>query len=61
MKTRELERLLKKQGCYLTKHGKKHDEWYSEKTRKKFRMPRHPSQEVATGTVEKIMKDAGLK
>jgi Predicted periplasmic or secreted lipoprotein len=61
MKTRELEKLLKKNGCILTQHGKKHDEWYSEKTRKKFRIPRHPSKEVATGTAEKILKDAGLK
>lgn len=41
MKVSELSKLLKKNGCYLVKHGKEHDEWYSEITRKSFRLPRH--------------------
>ena len=61
MKVSEMVKRLKKAGCYITDHGKKHDEWFSPITRKVFRLPRHPSQELATGTAENIMKDAGLK
>ena len=43
MKVSELSKLLKKNGCYLVEHGKEHDEWYSEITRKCFRLPRHQS------------------
>lgn len=52
--------MLKKSGCYLTDHGKEHDEWYSPVTQKYFRIPRHKSKEIAVGTANKILKDAGL-
>ena len=29
MKITELERKLRKQGCYFVKHGKRHDLWFS--------------------------------
>ena len=61
MKVSELTRKLKKGKCYITKHGKEHDEWYSPITGKTFRVPRHPSKELATGTADRILKDAGLK
>ena len=61
MKVSELIKLLKKSKCYLTEHGKEHDEWYSPITDKKFRIPRHQSKEIATGTANRILKDAGLK
>ena len=57
MKVSELSKLLKKNGCYLVEH----DEWYSEITRKSFRLPRHQSKEIATGTLNRILKDAGLR
>ncbi len=60
MKTSELVKMLKKSGCYLTDHGKEHDEWYSPVTQKYFRIPRHKSKEIAVGTANKILKDAGL-
>ncbi len=61
MKVSELIKLLKKAGCYLTDHGKEHDEWYSPITNKHFRVPRHKSKEIATGTVNNIFKDSGIK
>ena len=61
MKASELKKLLKKHGCYLTEHGKEHDKWHSEITGKNFMVPRHDSKEIATGTQNRILKDAGLK
>jgi len=61
LKVSELTKLLKKAKCKLTQHGKEHDEWYSPITGKKFRVPRHQSKEMANGTVNRILKDAGLK
>ncbi|EXZ16363.1 type II toxin-antitoxin system HicA family toxin [Bacteroides fragilis] len=42
-------------------HGKEHDVWYSPKTGKYFRVGRHGSQEIKGGTLNSMMKDAGLK
>lgn len=61
MKTSELAKLLKKSGSYFLEHRGEHDLWYSPITRKEFMLPRHPSKEIPTGTVNKIKKDAGLK
>lgn len=61
MKVSELTKILNRGTCYLTEHGKEHDEWYSPITDKHFRVPRHQSKEIATGTVNRILKDAGLK
>lgn len=61
MKVSEMVKLLKKIGCTLEEHGAEHDKWYSPITGKYFRLPRHKSQEIPTGTAERIKKDAGLK
>ena len=62
MKTSELIRILKKtKRCYLVEHGKEHDKWHSDITGKDFRVPRHKSKEIKKGTVEAILKDAGIK
>ena len=61
MKTSELTRKLKMKGCYIVEHGKEHDKWYSPVTGKYFRVWRHPSKEIPSGTANRIMKDAGLK
>lgn len=60
LKVSELTKKLKKIGCYLTAHGKEHDKWYSPVTGNTFRVPRHQSQEIPTGTANRIMKDSGL-
>ena len=62
MKYSELERQLKKIGCYSTGGSiNGHPEWYSPVTNKYFPMSHHQHQEVASGTLRKIKKDAGLK
>ena len=61
MKYNELHRKLRKQGCYPT--GKEiagHPEWYSPITEKYFPTSHHDKKEVATGTLKKIIRDAGL-
>ena len=60
MKTQELLKLLKKNKCKLVRNGSRHDIWYSPKTDKQFAVPRHKA-EVPTGTLDNILKDAGLK
>lgn len=62
MKYSELERLVKKAGCYDTGEQQAgHPLWYSPKTGKHFKMSNHGGEEVATGTLNKILKSAGLK
>ena len=60
MKKSELLKILKRGDCSIVREGKRHEIWYSEKTKKQFSVPRH-AKEVATGTVANILKDAGLK
>lgn len=60
MKTSELLKLLKKGNCKLIRNGSRHDVWYSEVTEKQFTVPRHKA-EIPMGTLNNILKDAGLK
>ena len=60
MRTSELKRLLKSHGCYELSPGKEHDVWYSPMTKAKIRLPRHQSQEVPSGTLSRILKQAGI-
>jgi predicted RNA binding protein YcfA (HicA-like mRNA interferase family) len=60
MKTQELDKLLKKSKCRIIRHGAKHDIWYSEITEKQFSVPRHKA-EIPVGTLNNILRDAGLK
>ena len=61
MKTSELTKKLRNGGCKFTGHGAEHDDWYCPATGKTVRVPRHGAKEVATGTANRILKDAGLK
>ena len=61
MKYSELEKKLKKAGCFLKREGSRHPIWHSPLTKKMFQMSKHKSQEVKKGTLNKILKDAGLK
>jgi predicted RNA binding protein YcfA (HicA-like mRNA interferase family) len=62
MKYSELEKKLKSSGCYNTGDTMSgHPVWYSPKTDKYFRMSHHKNQEVAKGTLNSILKDAGVK
>ena len=61
MKYNELERLVKKAGCYYTGEEEAgHPLWINPKTKVKFPMSHHRSQEVATGTLRSIKRAAGI-
>ncbi|MCQ2142500.1 MAG: type II toxin-antitoxin system HicA family toxin [Bacteroidales bacterium] len=59
MKYSELERILKKAGCYSVSGGR-HPVWFSPLTNKFFRMSNHVSEEVKKGTLNAIKRDAGI-
>ena len=62
MKYKELERRVRGIGCYDTgRQQNGHPLWYSPVTGKVFQMSNHGSEEVAKGTLNKILKAAGLK
>ncbi|MDR1780093.1 MAG: type II toxin-antitoxin system HicA family toxin [Tannerella sp.] len=61
MKTSEFLRKAANIGCYFVFHGKEHDVWYSPVTQVYFRVSRHKSQELKGGTLNGMLKDAGLK
>lgn len=61
MTTSELIKLLKQHGCYLFRHGANHDIYKSPITGKIFSVGRHAKEEVRTGTLKSILKDAGIE
>ena len=61
MKYSELKRKLKAGGCYEDGEMNGHPVWYSPITRERFKMSRHKSKEVATGTLKSIKKASGVK
>lgn len=61
MKVSELKRVLKKNKCKKVGEYKRHEKWYSPLTGKEFAVPRHDAAEIAVGTADSILKDAGLK
>ena len=62
MKYRELEKIVRGIGCYDTgRQQAGHPLWHSPVTGKDFQMSNHRSEEVATGTLNGILKAAGLK
>ncbi len=57
MKSSELLRLLRKNGCRKVRPGKgSHEIWYSPITEIEFSVPNHGSNEVGTGLEKKIKK-----
>ncbi|RGC40260.1 type II toxin-antitoxin system HicA family toxin [Faecalibacterium prausnitzii] len=60
MRYSELERLLRKAGCTKSREGANHTMWHSPITGETFPVPRHSSEEVPTGTLQRIKKLAGL-
>ena len=61
MKTSELIKLLKNNGCYLVRHGANHDVWYSPVNQKTFLVDRHLQKEIKKGTLNAILKRAGIE
>ena len=60
MKTTELKKILKKNKCFFVRHGSSHDIWQSPVSGNQFTIPRHRG-ELRIGTVNNILKEAGLK
>lgn len=60
MKYSELIRILKKSGCFIVRHGSRHDIWKSPITGDIFQVPRHQTEEVRPGTLKEIKKAAGI-
>ena len=60
MKTSELKKLLTRGGCYFDREGTNHEIWYSPITKQTFEVWRHKG-EIPTGTINGILKEAGLK
>lgn len=61
MKTSEITKLLNKAGCYVVRHGSRHDLWFSPITGLIFQTSYHESEEAKTGTMKKISKLSGVK
>lgn len=62
MKYHELEKILKKADCFFTgEQMNGHPLWKSKKTGKFFKMSNHGKEEVRPGTLNSILKAAGIK
>lgn len=59
MKYSELVRVLEREGW--SKTNKTNHDWFSKPGFKSFPVPRHQSKEVPNGTLNAILKQAGLK
>lgn len=61
MKFSELEKLLRANGCSPLYEGKRHTIWYSPITGEQFPVGRHKSEDVKKGTLNSILKAAGIR
>lgn len=61
VKYSEIERKLKKAGCYWVSDGKKHPIWHSPITGNEFPLNYHKAEEAKFGTMKSIAKDSGVK
>ena len=61
MTTAELLRLLKKNDCTLVRNGGNHAIYFSPITGNQFPVGRHGKEEIPNGTLQNILKRAGLK
>lgn len=60
MKTSELKKILIENGCKFLREGGNHEYWIGVNGNR-FALPRHKGQEMKKGTVNGILKQAGLK
>ena len=61
MKYAELKRYLRYKGCRKIYEDSNHERWYSPTSNKKFWVSRHNQEDVKPGTLNSILKQAGLK
>ncbi|MBO5625977.1 MAG: type II toxin-antitoxin system HicA family toxin [Prevotella sp.] len=57
MKHKELTRRLREAGCFILRHGARHDIWHSPMTGKNTPVPRHGAKEIPPGTLKSIEKE----
>jgi len=57
----EFVRQIRRAGCVLVRHGKKHDIWKNPATDKEVAVSRHPSKELPRGTYHSMLRDLGLE
>lgn len=57
MKTNDLLKRLRKAGCFIIRHGARHDIWFSPITGLARPVPRHGAKEIPSGTLKSIEKD----
>jgi predicted RNA binding protein YcfA (HicA-like mRNA interferase family) len=60
MKYSEIERIVRKAGCYCINERGKHPEWFSPITGKAFHLSHHKSEEAKKGTKHQISKLSGI-
>jgi predicted RNA binding protein YcfA (HicA-like mRNA interferase family) len=61
MRYKELTKKLKRLGCeYARQAAGSHEVWKNPRTNGAAVIPRHGNQEIATGTLHKILKELGL-
>jgi len=60
MKYSEVEKKIKKEGCYFYKDGSNHPIWFSPITGKKFSLSYHKSEEVRFGTLKVLVRIRAL-
>lgn len=60
MRYNELIRELRKIKCKIIREGSNHAIWFSPITGKTFPVSRHGAEEVPSGTLKSIKRDAGL-
>ena len=56
MKHNQLYNELIKAGCFITRHGAEHDEWFNPKNGMKIRIPRHGSHELRQGCLDALKR-----
>lgn len=61
MKYSELYQILRKARCQIEREGAGHTIWFSPISGRKFTVPRHKNEDVPKGTLNSILKAAGLK
>lgn len=61
LKTREIQRKLKRAGFYLDRQAKgSHEIWYNPKTRRYTTIPNHPGKHINVKTIRAIVRGTGL-
>lgn len=61
MKTNEFTRILLDRGCFLLKHGSRHDIWKNPVTGETEAVPRHGAREIKKVLAMKILRNLSVE